>query len=347
MLAAAPYAIWGVTHRAGRADEPAARAARLWTWRAMVVAAAVVSFSLGPVFRARVRSIFRRANQVDADERAGGSEERIIKNRFVRRADRVKRVVASSLAFVAFIVASTALTLGINYAQARGALGSGLSSVAASAVVIVINLLWKVVCRSLTKLEQHATWSMYRVSNTIKFFLFKLVNGVSLMLATSFVLRDDKCAQPAIRQQLLALFLLDIFVANLQELVTAFARAALGKRLGENNRQADNASLPNFDISNEYLEILYRQFLVFLGLPLVPELAALAAVGNVVEFWLDKYRLLRLTRKPNRLDSSMQRSIVTLLFVAALVAQAAVPFGGGWLLFREEPGLQDVCPLWN
>ena len=48
------------------------------------------------------------------------------------------------------------------------------------------------------------------------------------------------------------------------------------------------------------LYIALRQFIVGLGLLVFPTLPALALVASVFEYWVDKYRMLRVCQKPKR-----------------------------------------------
>jgi hypothetical protein len=63
---------------------------------------------------------------------------------------------------------------------------------------------------------------------------------------------------------------------------------------------------PEFDLAEEYLELIYRQFIIYLAFAIVPLVPVLGLLANIVEYRVDKYRLLRICQQPRGLQGSMR-----------------------------------------
>ncbi len=57
-----------------------------------------------------------------------------------------------------------------------------------------------------------------------------------------------------------------------------------------------------------------------------PPLTVIGLITNIIEYPLDKYRMLKVCQKPKRLDLSMKRFLVIWLIVTALAAFVTWPY---------------------
>jgi len=53
---------------------------------------------------------------------------------------------------------------------------------------------------------------------------------------------------------------------------------------------------PEFELSDEYLKVIFRQFLLFSSMSVFPLVSFVALIANVIEWPLTKYRLIHLSR---------------------------------------------------
>jgi hypothetical protein len=53
---------------------------------------------------------------------------------------------------------------------------------------------------------------------------------------------------------------------------------------------------PEFELSDEYLKTLFRQFLLISSMSVFPLVSLVALIANVIEWPLTKYRLIHLSR---------------------------------------------------
>ena len=52
---------------------------------------------------------------------------------------------------------------------------------------------------------------------------------------------------------------------------------------------ANDQSKPDFNLAEEYLELLYRQYIIYMGSMTFPMITMVGFLGNILEFFLDKY----------------------------------------------------------
>jgi len=213
--------------------------------------------------------------------------------------------------------------------------------------VSVINFFFSVISGPLTGLEKHRTWSKYRKHNCLKLISFKMVNLLSLYAANEVALvsnqnitgtGDNICFYHTTGSKFLVMILVDIAVFNGVgfgiPLVQAFLRnhiPSMKKTTG-----SDDSLKPEFDIAQEYLEIFYRQFIIYLGMTVFPALAVLGFIANIIEYPLHRLRMLRVCQRPKRLDLSMKRFLLFWLIIIALAATFAPPQGAFWVMWVSK-----------
>lgn len=107
------------------------------------------------------------------------------------------------------------------------------------------------------------------------------------------------------------------------------------------SRESESGRI-EFDIAINYLDLLYRQFVVYLGTPFVPFLPLLGIGVNLIQIPVDKWRLLKWCRTPPHLSGSMKHFLVFFLLISALLSIAVFPYGTGWVLSGFT--LKTTCP---
>jgi hypothetical protein len=165
----------------------------------------------------------------------------------------------------------------------------------------------------------------------------------------------DGCDLAPLAEQFLVLLLTDLTVGNLIEIFVPWLfykvqSCCCQKIVGDHL----DSGRPDFELAEEYLELLYRQYIVYLGFPFVPVLPFVGIICLLVEYarWLcafkfilcfltlphlfrypiDKWRLLRLSKTPPPLRGSMHLFLVFFLFVCAICSLVLFPYGAGWVM---------------
>ena len=74
-------------------------------------------------------------------------------------------------------------------------------------------------------------------------------------------------------------------------------------------------------ITEEYLEVIYRQFIIYQGMSASPILPVFGFIGGILELSFDKIRLLKFCKKPPHTNASI-RTMLTffLIFISAIAS---------------------------
>ena len=80
-----------------------------------------------------------------------------------------------------------------------------------------------------------------------------------------------------------------------------------------------------FDLAEEYVQVLYRQFVVLLGVSVYPTIVVLAAVAYLLEYWLDKARLVYLCKRPEFREEPLSAKLVMAAHVFLAIAARFPP----------------------
>ena len=193
---------------------------------------------------------------------------------------------------------------------------------AISIVIGIINFIWNKITISLTNFEKHRTWSGYRTHNTFKYLFFKLFNVFFMGFTKG--LFNVPCVVRTLGNQYLIQMLMDFFVFNGIELIVPYVVYVIHKY---RNKGSDEAIRPDFDVSEEYLEVIYRQYLIYCGMASFPMMTFLGLIASITELYLDKLRLLKLCKKPPMTNGSVKSVVCFFLIVAAILPM--LNWGGG------------------
>ena len=259
----------------------------------------------------------------------------IKENLSTTRWHRLGRYFVSYSLFILFMLISCAITVGFTILQnfttiyeaadavfSQNTLYLTLISIAISVVIGLVNFLWKKICISLTNFEKHHTWSGYRSHNTFKYLFFKLFNVFFMGFTKG--LFNVPCVIRTLGNQYLIQMLLDFLVFNAIELVVPYVSYFISKR---RNKGSDEGVRPDFDVSEEYLEVIYRQYLIYSGMASFPMITLIALVASILELYLDKWRLVKLCKKPPMTNGSVKTVVSFFLTCSAVLP--ILNWGGG------------------
>ena len=254
-------------------------------------------------------------------------------------------------------------------------------SILVSVILTIFNLIWTLVCAGLTWIEAHYTWTSFKTHHTFKLFIWKILNVCLMFLGfwlaarcylsevpiwgwiadlgststpstspssspTSTPSTDKECVPRCgidnLGDQFITLLLADLFLSNFVRIAYPYFGWKLwGCCTGKKTSRESDAGRIEFDIAISYLDLLYRQFIIYLGTPFVPFLPVLGMVLNGIQIAIDKWRLLKLCKTPPFLSGSMKHFLIFFLFFSALVSIAVFPYGTAWVLSRYT--LRPTC----
>eukprot|EP00301_Raphidiophrys_heterophryoidea_P006131 c12500_g2_i1.p1 GENE.c12500_g2_i1~~c12500_g2_i1.p1 ORF type:complete len:430 (+),score=109.66 c12500_g2_i1:96-1385(+) len=313
-------------------------------WKVSSILAIILSFSFIPgwLWYGSKLDIGETKFDDSTEDAIPGMENVPASSRFFRR-------VFSTLCFVVVLLISLGIAFAFAEAQwaaqhaQRETDNSTLGfSFVVSAAISITNMVMQRVARALTNFEKRSTWTSVRNSNALKLTLLKVLNVWMFMIAKFEVQQRrrkestvaETCYLGLVGRQYFALIVLELTVSNFIEVAVPLIYRRLLRKYGE---VSDYQSKAEFDVSVEYLELVYRQYVVYVAFNSFPLVAGLAVITNVVEFYLDRYRLIYLLKTTGNMQ--MRRMVQVLGFFLTLVAVAALlsfPSGSAFTLGANQ-----------
>ncbi|KAH3756384.1 DUF590 family protein [Pelomyxa schiedti] len=321
-------------------------------------------------------------NVVEFDEH-NFVEEIIPQNSHVSKYNRAFRFSFSIIVFISMLGISCGCTFGLTIIE-KNVMSSTLASMGISLVITAVRLIWTQIAVLLNIFERHSTWSAYKSHLLFKWFSFKVLNLVVVYISRWLVMEqfasqfsyswdipdfpwegsasesytaevENACGLVYMGDQFLTLVFVDLIVENFLEVflpvVIPWVKRCYncikccGNKVSHKQLKSEKRkNRPEFDIAEEYLEILYRQFVLYLGIPFFPSIAALYLFVNIVELLVDRFRLIYLCKKPPTLTVTLKRHIIFYMFSSAVVAFGSFPIGAGFILAGYDYGDPNQCP---
>jgi len=140
------------------------------------------------------------------------------------------------------------------------------------------------------------------------------------------------CVIASIGDQFLLLLISDFTVGNILDMLASYVMYKIAMIRGPKGKGSNESVKPDFDVAEEYLRLLYRQFVVCLGMPIFPWLPLLGIICHIVDYKVSKYILLNYCQQTYHLRGSMKKFLTFYLFCTAILAGASFPFGAAWIL---------------
>jgi len=299
-------------------------------WRYTNVVAVFCWFLFGPFYSARVTKYYVQ-NQIDDMDDGFIADDIILANE--KYSHRWLRMIVSYLVFVVCLLVSVVITFYAVQAQYESDFNSLLTSGIVAALVSLLNLTYNFFAVYMTKFERHMSWSSFRAHSTFKYFAFKIALTI-VMYVWRYVIakKADDCDVGSIGDQFLLLLVVDVFLVNFLDIAQHFLLWKYGKMKGKTSTRSNEAEKPEFDVPDQYLQVLYRQFVIFLGMPIFPWLPLIGAFCHFVDYVVSKFILIKYCQQTYYLRGSMKKFLTFYLFTIAFLAIASYPFGAVWML---------------
>lgn len=198
---------------------------------------------------------------------------------------------------------------------------SRLVTISLSIFVMFYNQVLSVLIQVLTKFEMHATWSDYQSSLTNKLCLFLCVNTVYLPL---YIHSNSKnwYEDSGLAEDIFWLSLINAIVPNImygldipylirvvrQKLIERKAAKGVPLKMS----QADANKLyegPELDLSYRSAQVVKTYMLCMSYAPIVPIIIPICIAGLILEYWIVKYKLLRIHKKPRNYGNEIFKDI--------------------------------------
>ena len=236
------------------------------------------------------------------------------------------------------------------------------------AVKAAFDAVFETVAAVLTDLERHATYSAQRFHRILKLLLFRIANTQSLFVVRHFAdVPFYPCLAARTGNQALIMILLDLTVSNIAEIGWS-AVSNLGKRGKAGGRGAKSASSAaglrgseegaaglkkgssageeeeeeeesEIELTDDYVELLYRQYVMLLCLGVFPLVTALSLLCNLLEWPLDKLKFVNMSNPVVRGRFHHSAAYLSFfVFFAAVAGFVHFPTGPLWCVYFSPCG---------
>jgi hypothetical protein len=196
-----------------------------------------------------------------------------------------------------------------------------------STIVVIGNAVFGNFVYCLNDRDKHPTWSQFRRHRIAKTLVFRIINVMFLFV---FKYYSDKpfytCITQRLAFQIFTFIIMELTINNFLEI---FLPAIL-KCLPFCGAACGGVGKPEFELADEYFEIVYRQFIMYFGIQVFPMITVVTLGANILEFLVDRYRLIKVCAKPKGVMPSASKSVVKQLLCAAVCGLIAFPCGPIW-----------------
>lgn len=316
-------------------------------WLAMNILCIVITFFSAPIYFWWLRWSEQTSKYVDVD-----GEDVILRFTADGRIDVSNLYRSNAEVFVRRILSSVVvfIMIGIqvvaSYFITQNAVTNIGISFAISIVVAILNMLFLLIAERLTEFECWVSFEHWKRYHTMKLLFFRLSNIITVFAAKRYDSSENvKCAYDLIGQQFITLLLIDIFAVNLQQIVMNMLWNKYAERFADWSGSifGNQDNLPKFDIALEYLQVVYRQYLVIMAMVVCPFSIFLSMVGFIIDYLSKKFILVKLSGVPRKVESS-QKNFLTAILVFIAVCALLTPFAGSvFLLSGMTRDKSTVC----
>jgi len=237
-------------------------------------------------------------------------------------------------------ITDTAISTNITIEDVRKFSSSSNSifwSLVITASISLLNfVVGKIFTQWLTTFEQHYTWTAFKTNHLTKYFLFRILNVAIVFLIRWLVQNEaeiiksipllgdfandrinklELCPLSRDAEQFLYILVVDYTVIRLATLFGNWFKYRWYTCCHpDTDILRSDKGRPEFDIAEEYLELLYRQFIIYLAIPIFPIVSLVALILGLVEYPIDKLVLLTISKTPPLLSGSMKSYVVFYMF---------------------------------
>lgn len=320
-------------------------------WITFMVLTQIIAFLFAPLYSLKTKKFFKDKNINDDDDIQIESDI-IEENKQYTQSRKLRKIISLSI-----FLASLAIPISITYFMLVNVAPKAYEinlfnkfkyvqyiqlalAAACSGIVSIFNLLWKKTCLKLTNFEKHDTYTNFRRFNLFKLVIFKVASLFSLYTIRYMVDQyRNSCMVYAMAVQYLLLFLLEITIGNVGEIFIPKLINLYRKSKNQRKENPDSDFQPEFDTSEEYLELIYRQYILYVAMSIFPLVILIGLLANIIELYIDKYKLFKQCQKPPRTRASNRKFLIGYLMLMWFLALVTPPTGA----IYYSPSIRLLC----
>ena len=199
---------------------------------------------------------------------------------------------------------------------------------------MLINIVWKYMSYYVTNLENNKNWTQYNISQSSKLILFKIVSATMLYTLMAIILKPiSSCLETTIGTNFMYIVVIDAVVINffVEICIPLCMRKFRQKCLKKTNER-----LPEFNISEELQQLIYRQFIINIGFIICPLISAVGLIGMLLQFMFDRIKLKYVCADPGHVERPLEKFLLVLCLFLTASTLFTFPNGGLWMIFIPD-----------
>lgn len=263
-------------------------------------------------------------------------------NNYITSKKRLIRVVTSYVLMFFILAGSGVATYYVtNYCKLFSKyfkLNSFATPIILSTSNIAIQYSWKAMCILLTKFEKHETHTKYKKHIFSKIFIFKFLNIIVFYVAQYFVdaisTTQTDCPLFGVGAQFLVNYLCDVGMFYITGIIWPILYYYILICKGLKSKQKVDVSKYTFDIVEEYIDMIYRQFVLYLAGIIIPMIYVLGFVVGIIEYYfINRIRIIYVYHVVPS-NSNISWLIVFALFIVGTLSIFVFPNGILWIILK-------------
>ena len=181
-----------------------------------------------------------------------------------------------------------------------------------TAVISIINEIFKICLEQLTKMEKHITMTNYYLSFSIKLTLFTYITTSIIPLVSNYIYNNGE--YDLLVTNMLIMFLSNSFVTpimwtlNISYFLKKFIQFIIERKKVHYCTQLELNKLyelPDMKISYKYSYLAKTLLMTFLYIPIFPLGIIISLLGFILGYYLEKYNFIKMYKRPEMLSSNL------------------------------------------
>lgn len=194
--------------------------------------------------------------------------------------------------------------------------------------ITVVNVLYGQFATQMNKFEMYSNYWIYGLAYSTKMLIFRASQLILVNIAKSQTI-NLICPIFAFGSQYFSIMMTDLIVGNALQLVIPIVSYIIARRCSSSHSSNDDLK-PEFNIAEEYISLIYRQFIIYNAMVSFPLAPTVGVIAGLIEYQIDKVKITKLTQKADTLIlTSMNAQIILILAVTGLSFLAMLNMGGG------------------
>lgn len=230
----------------------------------------------------------------------------------------------------------------IRYSDVRSQL---LVSASLSIALTIANVLWQLLSYFSTFLEQHASMREFNKSYFLKTYIFRMSSTLLLFCISQLKYFNHNsfyanvsteypsCPYERLTQLYSVTLLMEIVSSIISTLVVMPIQRRIILKCCRKSYETENDFMPEFSIPEEFSDLLYKQFLVMLGLPVFPTIGFWMCFVLMSEWLFDRIKLIKFSKPVPRTTNTFKNILFVVNLFNVILAICVPPNGFLWVIF--------------